>query len=122
MGSSGWQDPTFSADTIAEILEEMREAFQTVTCKRRGLLGHFTAASQLDSLAQVFGEPLSWRLCIPIIPGGSGDPLAPIHCDEQVCEAWAKLGDLAIRGRALIPLRRKAAAAWQHQISQLVLA
>merc|ERR1712178_339634 len=112
------EDPAFSDATINKLLERLKAAQAGVTCKK-GLLGLFCAPTLMDSLSQVFREPISWRSWIPMRAGGIGDPYSPTYHDENVCLSWAALGEAIEGSRQVIRCRQEAASEWSERISRL---
>lgn len=73
-------------------LSRLQLAIAQVHGPNNTLRGIFAATDFWSSVANVFGEPRSWRWLNPLLVGGSGDPLAPVLYDAKACEAWASLG------------------------------
>eukprot|EP00930_Biecheleria_cincta_P014300 TRINITY_DN12365_c0_g3_i1.p1 TRINITY_DN12365_c0_g3~~TRINITY_DN12365_c0_g3_i1.p1 ORF type:complete len:450 (-),score=61.55 TRINITY_DN12365_c0_g3_i1:279-1628(-) len=74
-------------------LKPLAEAYAGITWKgdRHNIRGLFLAAGIIEALAQVFGEPCSWRWLLPLLPGGSGDPRRPVSFNAEVCSSWRSL-------------------------------
>lgn len=76
-----------------------------------GLLwGPFIGMNPKERIATVFGEPMSWRWCVPLTAGGTGNPFQPAAHSKRACDAWIEIATAMKRGRAAItaaiPLRQ----------------
>jgi len=82
------------AGAAAPQLEALQQLLRRLRRRTGGIRGFLRAGDLLGSLALVFGEPPSWRWLLPLLPGGSGDPLQPTVFDVKACEDWAALAQI----------------------------
>jgi len=73
------------------LLQLVRARGATLCQNGRRLQGLWAGPDDISSLAVVFGEPSSWHWLLPLVPGGTGDPVAPQIYDAAACNTWASL-------------------------------
>lgn len=104
-----------SASDSSPFLLELQRTLKRLRRQFGGIRGIFKANNLVRSFAGLFGAPLSWRWLLPLLPGGSGDPLRPTVFDRDACDAWAALSSLLQECHAL----RDAELQAQHQATGL---
>jgi len=80
------------AETVWPSNEEAQEFQSAISGVRKNgsLKSPVAEPGVVANLVFVFGEPVSWRWCLPLVPGGMGDPLQP-SCDVEACRSWSLL-------------------------------
>eukprot|EP00450_Noctiluca_scintillans_P014893 CAMPEP_0194531640 /NCGR_PEP_ID=MMETSP0253-20130528/68998_1 /TAXON_ID=2966 /ORGANISM="Noctiluca scintillans" /LENGTH=413 /DNA_ID=CAMNT_0039377009 /DNA_START=162 /DNA_END=1403 /DNA_ORIENTATION=- len=82
------------AETVWPSNEEAQEFQSAISGVRKNgsLKSPVAEPGVVANLVFVFGEPVSWRWCLPLVPGGLGDPLQP-SCDVEACRSWSLLAN-----------------------------
>lgn len=102
---------------LREAHSDLRTAISMVQFRNpyfQGLLwGLFIGKDPRVTVAtSVFGEPISWRWCVPLLPGGAGNPFRPTMHSTRSCDAWIGIASAMKRGLAAIaaatPLKQAA--------------
>mmetsp|Transcript_36218 Transcript_36218/g.101982 ORF Transcript_36218/g.101982 Transcript_36218/m.101982 type:complete len:246 (+) Transcript_36218:3-740(+) len=87
----------------------------------RGMLrSPFKSADSMNNFIAVFGSYPGWRWLLPMVPGGSGDPIQPPAVHAPACDAWLKLVAALDEGTTIVAEQQRAAEQWSQRVQALV--
>lgn len=103
-----------SADEIRLAANALRSGVKGVAFAKQDLVwGPFLGEKPSENLPIIFGAKPSWRWCLPLVPGGTGDPHRPSCHSARGCKAWGRLAAGMERGQLL--LAQSEVLAWDNQ-------
>lgn len=113
---------TVDGVAIQAAIDELHEGLKHVQIKEGSNLpckGPFGSENPIITISIVFGSLPSWRWLLPLVAGGSGDPMQPTGCSIPVCEAWSNLAAAMRHGSKVIAEHHHAAKLWSQRVQAM---